>query len=59
MALAIPGLGEIRVEQGGEGERRSGEGDGVFLLLEELVVGRARLEQHWLRLFMGRPCWFL
>ena len=58
MAPATPDLGEIRVEQGGEGERGKGGGDGVFPLMAEMVVERSRLEQHWLGLFIGRPCWF-
>jgi len=40
MAPATPDLGEIRVEQGGEGERRSGGGDVVFPFVAELVVER-------------------
>ena len=40
MAPTSPDLGEIGVEQGGEGERGKGGGDGVFLLMAELVVER-------------------
>ena len=58
MAPATPDLGEIGVEQGGEGERGKGGGDGVFPLVAELLEERVRPERHWPGLFIGRPCRF-
>ena len=51
-------LGEIGVEQGGEGERGKGGGDGVFPLMAEPMEERARPEQHWPGMFIGHPCQF-
>ena len=49
---------EFKAEQGGEGERGKGGGDGEFQLVVKLVVERVRSGCQWPGLFIGRPCWF-
>jgi len=58
MAPVTPDLRKIKVEQGWRGKRGKGGGYGVFPPVAVLVVERARPEQHWPGLFIGRPCRF-
>ena len=54
MASAATDLRETGTEQGGEEERGKGQGDGVFQLMAELAVERARPERQGPGLFIGR-----